>query len=411
MGKRVKYQLPIEALTQRLLEQLQSKCYGKETLDNYRRILMNLEMYVRHDEMSTYTPEIGDNFIADYIFNHEIGIAFQKSIKTAIGRLNDYCEGQAYTTQRKKAPVQLPEKFTVLIEQYILFCEQHGNKIETIKGKRKFCGDFLTFMSSLECSDIKDMDSTHIGKVCLMFENKDAWAVIRMFLKYLYETNMVERDYSPIVPHYKQPFLIPSTYSEDEILRFEKTIDLTSKTGIRDYAMLLLATRLGMRSGDIAQLTFKEIDFENNAIRLIQEKTLQPLELPLLPEIKEAIRNYIENTRPAVNEARIFLRNNAPYQGITTSVLRFATTKYFCKAGIDISSKKHGVHVFRSSLASSMVNGQVPYDVVRKVLGHTDPDAIKHYAKLDIERLREYALPVPEPSGIFKEFLNGGRQL
>jgi site-specific recombinase XerD len=241
-----------------------------------------------------------------------------------------------------------------------------------------------------------------------MFHNKDAWAVIRMFLKYLYKENIVEYDYSTIVPHYTRPFVIPSTYMENEILRFENAIDRSSKIGIRDYAMLLLATRLGMRSGDIARLTFNEINFERNSIHIVQEKTLQPLELPLLPEIKDAIMNYIENARPVVsNECRIFLRQNAPYQGISTSALRFATTKYFRKAGIDITGKKHGVHTFRSSLASSMINDQIPYDVVRKVLGQTDPNAIKHYAKVDIERLREYAIPVPEPTGMFESFLNG----
>ncbi|WP_310176057.1 tyrosine-type recombinase/integrase [Neobacillus niacini] len=231
-----------------------------------------------------------------------------------------------------------------------------------------------------------------------------------MFLKYLYKESIVGYDYSTIVPHYTRPFIIPTTYSEDEILKVENAIDRSSKIGISDYAMLLLATRLGMRSGDIAGLAFDEIDFEGNSIHLVQEKTLQMLELPLLPEIKDAIMNYIENARPTVNdEYRIFLRQNAPYQGITTSAIRFATTKYFRKAGIDISDKKHGLHTFRSSLASSMVNDQVPYDVVRKVLGHTDPNAIKHYAKVDIERLREYAIAVPAPSGVFEAFLKGGR--
>lgn len=297
-----------------------------------------------------------------------------------------------------------------LLENYLSFCKENGNRAETIKGKRKFCGDFLTFLITLGCSAIRNIDSTQICKACLMFDNKDAWAVIRMFLKYLYEESVVEYDYSTIVPHYKRPFAIPTTYSEDEILRFENAIDRSSKIGIRDYAMLLLATRLGMRSGDIVGMTFDEIDFEGNSIHLVQEKTLQPQELPLLPEIKDAIMNYIENVRPTVNnECRIFLRQKAPYQRITTSAIRFATTKYFRKADIDISDKKHGLHTFRSSLASSMVNNQVPYDVVRKVLGHTDPNAIKHYAKVDIEHLREYAIAVPTPSGVFEAFLNGGR--
>ena len=400
----------VEQLTHGLLEELQLKCYGKETLNNYRRILKNLALYTQLNEISTYSSEIGKAFVEDYISTHEISVSFQKTISTVIGRLSDYCDGREYSPQRKKSSVKLPENHAVLLEDYLSFCKQDGNRPGTIKGKRKFCGDFLIFLMTLGCNDIRYINSTQICKACLMFHNKDAWAVIRMFLKYLYKENVIEYDYATIVPHYTRPFMVPATYSEDEILRFENAIDRSSKIGIRNYAMLLLATRLGMRSGDIAGLTFDEIDFVGNSIHIVQEKTLQPQELPLLPEIKEAIMNYMEKARPTVNdECRIFLRQNAPYQGITTSAIRFATTRYFRKAGIDISDKKHGLHTFRSSLASSMVNDQVPYDVVRKVLGHTDPNAIKHYAKVDIERLREYAIAVPAPSGVFEAFLNGGR--
>lgn len=326
-------------------------------------------------------------------------------IITVLGRLSDYYNGRKYFHQREKSSVKLRESYAILLEDYQSFCEQNGNRDGTIKRKRKFCKDFLIFLMESGCNEIEDMSFNQMCKACLMFQNKDAWAVIRMFLKHLYKENVVKFDCSAIFLHYTRAFVIPTTYSEDEILRFEKAIDPSSKTGVRDYAMLLLATRLGMRAGDIAHLSLDNIDFEGNSIHIIQEKTLKLLELPLLPEIKDAIKN----ARPTVNnECHIFLRQNAPFQGITTSALRFATTKYFRKAGIDISGKKHGVHTLRSSLTSSMVNEQVPYDVVRKVLGHTDPDAIKHYAKVDIERLREYAIKVPAPSGVFKAFLNGG---
>jgi site-specific recombinase XerD len=400
---------PIEILSHELLEYLGLKHYGKDTLNNYRQILKKLALYMQKYEISTYSSKIGKDFIEDYISTHEISVSFQKAIKTAIGRLNDYCEGKKYSLQHKKSLIKLPNIYAILLEDYLSFCEKIGNRASTIKHKRKFCGDFLMSLISLGCNDIRNIDSTQICKACLMFENKDAWSAIRMFFKYLYKERIIEFDFSTIVPHYSRPFVIPTTYSEDEILRFENAIDRSVKIGMRDYAMLLLATRLGMRSGDIARLTFDEIDFVGNSIHLIQEKNLQPLELPLLPEIKDAIIRYIENARPTVNsESRIFLRQNAPYQGITTSAIRFATTKYFKKSGIDISNKKHGLHTFRSSLASSMVNEQVPYDVVRKVLGHRDPNAIKHYAKVDVERLREYAIAVPTPSGVFEAFLNGG---
>lgn len=400
----------VELLIEGLLEELQLKCYGKETLNNYQRILKKLALYMQMNEVSTFSSEIGNAFVEEYIYTHEISVSFQKAIRTIVGRLNDYCNGREYSPQRKKPFVKLPENQAVLLEGYLSFCKQEGNRARTIRGKRKFCGDFLIFLMTLGCNDIKDINSPQICKACLMFNNKDAWAVIRLFLEYLYKENLIKYDYSTIVPHYTRSFVVPVSYSEEEILRFENAIDRSSKIGIRDYAMLLLATRLGMRSGDIVGLTFDEIDFEANSIHIVQEKTQQPQEFPLLPEIKDAIMNYIENARPTVNdECHIFLRQNAPYQGITTSAIRFVTTNYFRKAGIDISDKKHGLHTFRSSLASSMVNNQVPYDVVRKVLGHTDPNAIKHYAKVDIERLREYAIAVPAPSGVFELFLNGGR--
>jgi site-specific recombinase XerD len=81
---------------------------------------------------------------------------------------------------------------------------------------------------------------------------------------------------------------------------------------------------------------------------------------------------------------------------------------YFTSAGVSISGKKHGPHALRSSLASSMINGGVSYEVTRHMLGHYDPEAIKHYAKVDIENLRSYAIDIPEPSGVFEEILNGG---
>jgi len=227
-----------EQLSNGMLEELQIKRYGKETLNNYRRILKNLALHMQLNGISTYSSEIGKAFVENYISTHEISVSFQMTISTVIGRLNDYCDGREYSLQRKKSSAKLPESYAVLLEDYLLFCKQDGNREGTIKGKRKFCGDFLIFLMALGCKDIKDINSTQICKACLMFHNKDAWGIIRLFLKFLYKENVIEYDYSIIVPHYTRPFMVPTTYSEEEILRFENAIDQSSKIGIRDYAML-----------------------------------------------------------------------------------------------------------------------------------------------------------------------------
>lgn len=397
-------------MKQGLLEILQKKSYSEGTLNNYNGILVTLESHMQDNGIETYTPVVGNAFITDYLSEHNLGISRQKAIKTVVNRLNDYYNGNEYAVQRKQELAPLPGSYEGLLKSFLSYCRKNGNKEATIVAKRLFCSQFLFNLYDLGCHKLSEWTSSCICKACVNVQNKDAWAVIHMFLKFLNLSDLVKTDYSTLVPHYKRATKIPITYSENEVHRFEMAIDRTTITGKRDYAMLLLATRLGMRSGDIAKLVLAELDFDQHTIILIQEKTSQPLELPMLPEIKEALDDYIRHARPKVDENDVFLRINAPYQRITTSTLRFATTRYFKEADIDISGKKHGPHTFRSSMASSMVNNDIPYDVIRSILGHADPDAVKHYAKLDIERLRECAIEVPKPSGIFKDFLGRGIQ-
>lgn len=75
---------------------------------------------------------------------------------------------------------------------------------------------------------------------------------------------------------------------------------------------------------------------------------------------------------------------------------------------VEISGRKHGPHALRSSLASNLISEDVPYDVVRKVLGHTDPNATKRYAAIDVAHLRLCALECPQSTGAFKSYLEGG---
>ena len=92
--------------------------------------------------------------------------------------------------------------------------------------------------------------------------------------------------------------------------------------------------------------------------------------------------------------------------GQRSNILRL---QHMIRSGINIAGKKHGPHSLRASLASSMVNDGISYETVRKVLGHDSPNAIRHYARLDIQMLRNCALACPAPSGTLHQFLKGGR--
>ena len=384
------------------------KFYSDGTIINYRRTLCNIDVYMCSNGFDTYTPMVGDAYYQEYMDNRNPASSRCKAVRTMITRLNAFASGQPYVLQQKyAAKVFLSEDYENAVQSYLDACRENGNKAITIHAKKSCLYSFLERCISYGGETIAKISPDIVTKSCLAVSNKDDWCIIRAFLVHLCQKGYTDTDFSTLVPHFHRPVPIPAVYSPDEIRRVENVPDRTTAVGKRDYAMLLLATRLGIRSGDIVRLTFKDIDTSRGIIQFAQEKTGEQIVLPLIQEVSDALEDYIHHSRPASPESRIFLRSCAPYIPITTSVIRFAVTKYFKKAGVDTTGKKHGPHVFRSSLASSMVNDGHSYESIRAILGHTDPDAVKHYAKLDIERLRTCALPVPPPSGSFLRFLKG----
>lgn len=162
---------------------------------------------------------------------------------------------------------------------------------------------------------------------------------------------------------------------------------------------------MGMRSSDIVNLRIDDVR-DKRELNIIQEKTGNILHLPMIEEAKTAIEDYL-SVRPFSHIEQLFLNVNAPYHAVTTSTLRSALKKYINLSGIEPGNRKCGPHVLRSSLASSMVNDDISYETVRKVLGHSSNNAIKHYARIDVEKLRRYSLTPPVPTNKFYAFLCG----
>lgn len=399
----------VSDLSQVLMEWLRSQSYSEDQINKHRQTANRISKFMITNGISEYTKEVGTAFLTNYFSERNIGKQQKKRVTMIVYRLNDCADGYMpvlrMTSRADFAP--LPDRFATVLVDHLKWHEDHGSKASTIRVKSKHCKMFLLYLANLGCECTDDITLENICKACLMFNDKNAWSQIRVFLKYLSNNGYIDRDYSSLVPHCRQPYVIPSVYTEDEISRLEAAIDRTSKTGVRDYAMLLLATRYGLRVGDIAKLSFKNLNFDKEHIQLVQEKTSQLWEAEMLPVIEDALLDYINNVRPDSDSDYVFLRRRAPYTEVGNSSIRTAMTRCFRIAAINTDGRKRGPHALRSSLASSMVNDDIPYEVVRRVLGHADPNAIKHYAKIDIERLREYAIPIPAPTGFFARFLCG----
>lgn len=310
----------------------------------------------------------------------------------------------------RREEIVLETSLERLLGAYEDYCRRNELRESSVQLYRKLSLRFLKGLEDAGVTEAADIGPHEVSCACLALKSNYYLSAIHTFLRFLAVEGYTQRDYSYAVPLFKRPQPIPPIYSETEIQRIEAAVDRQGPHGKRDYAALLLATRLGIRGGNIATLTFNGLDFKRETICLTQQKTAAPLALPMLPEIKAALLDYIEHERASSDSEYVFLSLKPPFSHISVQLLGKLTSAAIRSAGIVPGGRKCGPHAFRASLASSMVNDDVPYEVVRNTLGHTDVNAIKSYAKLDVERLRVYTLTVPEATGYFAKFLSGGRE-
>ena len=396
--------LAYDDIQSRLLEWLNDRGYSTVSMTAYRYLSNGIFRMMKAHGYQEYCKEGGALVLREYLKQNTANQHYSH-LKTVVCRLDDLLDdnwSDRHGLGRRK--YRLNSSQTAAIKEYCSFCESAGRKAGTIIIKKDAASWFLHEMTKLGCFDMDGMTPELVARACIEVMDHNLWGEIRRFLRYLSDEGILPADYSTAVPHYRKPYVIPSIYSEEEVSHIEMSIDRQSVIGKRDYAMVLLASRMGLRSGDIASLRMEDVDFENRTLYIVQQKTGRELRLPLVEDVGHAILDYL-TARPQSNKTQIFLTACAPYKPVSTGCLRYAMRKYISEAGIAIGNRKKGPHVLRSSLASSMVNDSVPYETVRRILGHSSDNAIKHYARIDIERLRPYCLIPPQPTGSFREFL------
>jgi len=294
------------------------------------------------------------------------------------------------------------------LREYLVNCAENGNRQSTVDYKHWICNRFLKNLLKLGCTEIRELTGEDVQAAFLALGAIRYWERIGPFLRFLADSNYLKQNYSGLIQHRRHPMPQPTVYSPEEISSIEGSFDLCSPAGIRNYAITLLMSRYGIRACDVAALTFDNIDFENNRLHFIQQKTDDPWEGELFPEIKSALQRYINNVRPnTVTFSSIFVTLAPPYAPVDYRAINTMAGNQLGRASIDIAGRRHGSRVFRSSVASNMINDGVSTEVVRRVLGHGTKYALKHYARIDIESMRLCPLPVPEPTGMFANILSG----
>lgn len=283
-----------------------------------------------------------------------------------------------------------------ILNNYLIYCKDNQSSDRTLEVIDLYLRIFILFIEK-QNRKITDIDSILIKNYVVELEKqkslfnkqRDLW-LLRTFLRYLNLFNYLDTDYSYLVPTMKRiPKSMPTIWSEDELNQFlntAKELSTKSDTNNRDYVMYLIAIRLGLRLSDIRNLKFDDIDWIEKEINIVQVKTKVSLKLPLLDDVGWALIDYIKNSRPISDSRFIFLNHNNLLLPVKHTNL---TIKKICEIGnIDISNKrKKGIHSFRFSLATQMLNKQTPLDIISSSLGHSTINSSNHYLSLDAKNL------------------------
>jgi integrase/recombinase XerD len=227
-------------------------------------------------------------------------------------------------------------------------------------------------------------------------ETRSAVTAIRSFLRFLVAEGRVPPGIEQCVPTVPQWRLssLPRYLEAPDVERVIGSCDLTTRHGLRDHAVLLLLSRLGLRAGDIVAMALDDIDWKRGTLR-VRGKSHREAVLPLPQEVGDALLAYLERGRPKSDSERVFLTVNAPTRPFASSasvadIVRFALVR------ADIGNPpSRGAHLLRHSAATAMLRAGASLETIATVLRHQSPDTTAHYAKVDIVMLQQIAQPWP----------------
>lgn len=318
-------------------------------------------------------------------------------------------DGQfSYDVRKTKPPFVCPACFE---SEYEAFCEElvyRGYSQATIDTNTQKVQALIAHLISQGVTSSADIGVRHIENYLKTMEDKAVkyvgtfLYVFRKYFSYLYERGYTSHDLAPMLPKVRTPrnASIPYVWSKTDIQKLLGAIDREDPKGKRDYAILLIAIRLGLRIGDIRSLKQSSIDWNRKTINLKMSKTGQPIELPLLKDIGWAIIDYLQNGRPVTNSECLFVRHKAPFNAFgDRNSFNKELHRYILKAGLNIpGDQRHGMHSLRSTLAENMLEIKSPLPIISEALGHQSVNTTSIYLKVDIEGLRKCAL---DPEEVF----------
>jgi len=406
----------IDQLTKDFHRYLRSIRRSEHTIRLYLAAWKKLGAYMASHRLKIYTGKIGEAFLLSELgkYKYENLTTNKQNFVSKIEALVDFQNtGKVLLGTRITPPKVFKGAIGKTINAFIEFRKKTFSlSYTTINNYTIYLHSFSCFLSGSGIMSVSRITQSEI----LQFINQldptkpaarhVALSILRNYAQYLYEQGLVNTDYCKRIPsdNYSQQSRLPSTFSKEEIELFINSIDRGNPKGKRDFAIFLLALKLGFRASDIANLKFENISWQTNEFTFEQKKTGKSITLPILPEVGNAIVDYLKYGRPISKENHCFLQMVPPHNKIAPHDIANSVQFYLKRARINLRNRKHGPHAFRHTFAAGLLSEATPLPVISEALGHTSSMSTMFYLRIDTSSLKQCALEVHQvPFSFYKQ--------
>jgi site-specific recombinase XerD len=330
-----------------------------------------------------------------------------RGIRAAVRIFLEMDEDGKFSRRVQAPPRSTNTLYAYAVPGYLEFLRKHRGVSNKTISKRAF--QLARFTNYLERAGVvawKDVQATVLREFLSTqlterspLTRLSYASTLRTFHRWAFISGILEQDLSPAATAVRQYRLagIPDVLTDDEVTELLRAVDRSTTIGKRDYAVLLLAARYGMRPSDIRQLCLDHIQWRDRQIALQQSKTGRPLRLPLLQDVSDALIDYLRNSRPKTECRNIFVRHVAPYEPFAPNnnlptIFRAALQR----ARLGHRDGRKGLYLLRHTVATRMLSAGSSLKTIGDVLGHVCLDSTLIYTKVDLGNLKTVALSMEE---------------
>ena len=399
--------LPIPELIEKLDAHMVSLGYTASTLRHHRQAWNALKNLALAEGSTHFSKELGFKLLREHykIDPYESNLSEYKSVvRRSVMLLLEFQISGTIAKRQPKGDYEFPAGFKVAGDRFMEALAELNLAPGTIHNYRMYIFRATSFFVNHEASDFDGLNNELINLYMKTFAGysksyiADTMHAISKFLSFANEHEYTDKVFNfPKVTVYKDR-RVPEYYTADEVSQILSSIDRGNALGKRNYAMVLLGARYGLRISDIISLKLSELDFENNRISITQQKTGKPLTLDILPDVGWALIDYLKHGRPDVVCDSVFLRHTHPYKAFARGeAMQYMLRQYALSAGVwkAGTEKRCSFHMLRYSLASDLIQQGVSLTTISGILGHSELNVTTLYAQLDVPQLKDCAMEVP----------------